>query len=485
MAKGGSGFAASVWKARRSALNSAAPWPGPQVAQERVLGIQRKLHKWAGDDQDRRFTDLHNLVCDPATLMVAWQRVRANRGSRSAGVDRQNAYDVEQRLGVEQFLDGLREELRSGSFRPVSVRERLIPKRGGKLRRLGIPTVRDRVVQAALKLVLEPIFEADFQPCSYGFRPGRRAQDAIAEIHHLTSSPRNYGWIVEADIEACLEPSSHCLRVHGRGVEQPVVGRNPDSQALSAALADVDGLQLAALDTLQHGLAADAEGSHRVDDRDVAGGRLVDEQRAELVVDADPPRSAGGVLLAGDEPGLQPAKQRGGGDAELVGGLAHGEQLAVGWLDRRLVGGDASVAAQAADDDLGEPLAGGGAAALAVEDPGDRGVVVVRGEPGEQRDRVLVGADRGLRLGERNGELGDRAAPPADRDGRAALLALDVEDDFLDQAAQELLAVAVGCARRGPDAAEVGAERQQPLALLVGEGARPLLFAQRELGLGL
>jgi hypothetical protein len=72
MAKGGSGFAALIWKARRSALNSAAPWPGPQVAQERVLGIQRKLHKWAEDDQDRRFTDLHNLVCDPATLMVAW-----------------------------------------------------------------------------------------------------------------------------------------------------------------------------------------------------------------------------------------------------------------------------------------------------------------------------------------------------------------------------------------------------------------------------
>ena len=111
------------------------------MAQERVLGIQRKLHKWAEDDQGRRFTDLHNLVCDPATLMVAWQRVRANRGSRSAGVDRQNAYDVEQRLGVEKFLGGLREELRAGSFWPVSVRERLIPKRGGKLRRLGIPTV--------------------------------------------------------------------------------------------------------------------------------------------------------------------------------------------------------------------------------------------------------------------------------------------------------------------------------------------------------
>src|SRR4051795_11566492 len=157
MAKGGSGPAAVVWKARRSALNSVAPWPEPEWAQARVLGIQRKLHRWAGDDQDRRFQDLHNLVCDPATLMVAWQRVRANRGSRSAGVDRQNAYDIERRLGVERFLGELREELRSGTFRPVSVKERLISKRSGKLRRLGIPTVGDRVVQAALKLVLEPI----------------------------------------------------------------------------------------------------------------------------------------------------------------------------------------------------------------------------------------------------------------------------------------------------------------------------------------
>jgi RNA-directed DNA polymerase len=86
-------------------------------------------------------------------------------------------------LGVERFLAGLREELRSGGYRPVAVRQRAIPKRGGKLRCLGIATVRDRVVQAALKLVLEPIFEVDFESCSYGFRPGRRAQDAIAEVH--------------------------------------------------------------------------------------------------------------------------------------------------------------------------------------------------------------------------------------------------------------------------------------------------------------
>ncbi len=207
MAKGGSRLAESVWKAGRSSLNSGAPLPELKVAEQRVLGIQRTLHKWADDDQDRRFEDLHNLVCDPATLVVAWERVRANRGSRSAGVDGQTAAYVEQVLGVEQFLAGLREELRSGSYRPDAVKQRAIPKRGGKLRYLGIATVRDRVVQAALKLVLEPIFEVDFEPCSYGFRPGRRAWDAIAEVRHFSS--RSYEWIVEADIQACFDELSH------------------------------------------------------------------------------------------------------------------------------------------------------------------------------------------------------------------------------------------------------------------------------------
>src|SRR4051794_16653160 len=203
MAKDGSGLAAPVWNARRPSLNSDAPWSTPEAAAARVLGIQRKLHKWASDDQDRRFTDLHNLVCDPATLQVAWLRVRANRGSRSAGVDGDTAYYVEHRLGVQPLLTELREELRSGSYRPLPVRERMIPKRDGKLRRLGIATIRDRVVQAAMKLVLEPIFEVDFAPCSYGFRPGRRAQDAIDAIRVAAKEGRR--WIVDADIRAYFD----------------------------------------------------------------------------------------------------------------------------------------------------------------------------------------------------------------------------------------------------------------------------------------
>ena len=105
------------------------------------------------------------------------------------------------------FLDELRSQLRDRSFCPLPVRERMIPKAGGKRRRLGIATVRDRVVQASLKLVLEPIFEADFLPCSYGFRPNRRTHDAVAEVRHLTS--HSYEWIVEGDITACFDEISH------------------------------------------------------------------------------------------------------------------------------------------------------------------------------------------------------------------------------------------------------------------------------------
>jgi len=181
------------------------------LAVRRVREIQNKLHRWATGDPHRRFDDLFNLVCDPAFLLVAWDRVRGNKGARTAGVDGQTAYYVEAVQGVEGFLDRLRSGLKDRSFQPLPVRERMIPKPGGsgtkRYRRLGIPAVRDRVVQASLKLVLEPIFEADFDPGSYGFRPERRAHDAIAETHHFAK--HSYEWVLEGDIEACFDEISH------------------------------------------------------------------------------------------------------------------------------------------------------------------------------------------------------------------------------------------------------------------------------------
>ncbi|MFF3059323.1 group II intron reverse transcriptase/maturase [Streptomyces sp. NPDC057909] len=176
-------------------------------AERRVLEIQTKLHRWATDDPHRRFDDLFNLVVDPAFMLVAWDRVRGNKGARTAGVDGKTAHFIEAEQGVEYFLDKLRSQIKDRSFRPVPVRERMIPKANGKLRRLGIPTVADRVVQASLKLVLEPIFEAEFLPCSYGFRPMRRAHDAIAETRFLASN--SYKWLVEGDIEACFDTIDH------------------------------------------------------------------------------------------------------------------------------------------------------------------------------------------------------------------------------------------------------------------------------------
>lgn len=190
----------------KASVNSGESWSSLEEARLRVLRMQTKLHLWATRDKGRVFDDLHNLVYDPAFLVCAWGRVHRNEGSRTAGVDGVIPRDLPS-IPV-QFLSDLRRELKERTYRPLPVRERLIPKPGTtKKRRLGIPTAADRVVQAALKLVVEPIFEADFCPVSYGFRPRRRAQDAVAEIHQFTT--KRYEWVFEADIEACFDNINH------------------------------------------------------------------------------------------------------------------------------------------------------------------------------------------------------------------------------------------------------------------------------------
>jgi RNA-directed DNA polymerase len=127
-------------------VNTGAPGLAPAGSWARVSKMQAKLHCWAVADPGRCFGDLFNLVHDPATLMVAWQRVVGNTGARSAGVDGRRPIDVGQDTGVQKFLDDLRSAVRVGTFRPMPVRERMIPKPGGsgKMRRLGIPAVADR-----------------------------------------------------------------------------------------------------------------------------------------------------------------------------------------------------------------------------------------------------------------------------------------------------------------------------------------------------
>src|SRR5512140_2322698 len=184
----------------------AVAWPDDFTASVMVRRMQAKLHRWATEDPGRRFGDLFNLVYDPAFLVTAWQRVSTNKGAKTAGIDKATVAVIETQVGVVAFLGQIRDLLKSGEFRPVEVRQVMIPKGNtGRFRKLGIPTIADHVVQASLKLVLEPIFEADFKPCSYGFRPNRRAHDAISEIYHLASRPKNYHWVFETDIKACFD----------------------------------------------------------------------------------------------------------------------------------------------------------------------------------------------------------------------------------------------------------------------------------------
>lgn len=189
--------------------NPGVTWPQPEAAAEVVRRMQIKLHRWASEDSARRFDDLHNLVYDPAFLVLAFARVAGNAGSRTPGVDRVTVATIRSQVGVEVFLGEIRAQLKSRTFSPMPTRQVMIPKASGKVRALGIPTVADRVVQAALKLVLEPIFEADFLPCSYGFRPYRRAADAVADIQHITT--RGYEWVLEADIQSCFDTIDHTV----------------------------------------------------------------------------------------------------------------------------------------------------------------------------------------------------------------------------------------------------------------------------------
>jgi RNA-directed DNA polymerase len=186
-----------------------------------LLIEQRKLYARSYDNPDHVFRKLWGLLTDSRNLRLAFSRVARNRGRRTAGVDGLTVRSVVAR-GVDAFANEVREELRSGAFRPSPVRRVLIPKPGqpGKFRPLGIPTVRDRVVQAAMKSILEPIFEADFYPCSYGFRPGRSAHAALEELRKLLS-PRHveteagtemrfpYQWAIEGDIKGCFDNIDH------------------------------------------------------------------------------------------------------------------------------------------------------------------------------------------------------------------------------------------------------------------------------------
>ncbi len=167
---------------------------------DKVRQLQRKLYVCAKRSRRRRFHALYDRIYRSDVLWEAWRRVRSNGGA--AGVDAETIRAIEER-GPEEFLAEIHEALREGRYRPSPVKRRYIPKADGKQRPLGIPTVRDRVVQMAAKIVMEPIFEADFQPCSYGFRPKKSAQQALEAIRVAGNQGHNF--VVDADIQGYFD----------------------------------------------------------------------------------------------------------------------------------------------------------------------------------------------------------------------------------------------------------------------------------------
>lgn len=172
--------------------------------EDRTTVLQTKLYQAAVRDRARRFHALYDKLYLPYVMQRAWEMVKRNRGA--GGIDGQTLEDIEA-YGVDRFLEETAQAVREQTYRPVPVRRVHIPKADGTPRPLGIPTVRDRVVQAAAKLVLEPIFEADFEGCSFGFRPGRGPQDALASV--ADHACQGFRWVVDADLEQFFDHLDH------------------------------------------------------------------------------------------------------------------------------------------------------------------------------------------------------------------------------------------------------------------------------------
>jgi group II intron reverse transcriptase/maturase len=170
----------------------------------KVQEFQRKLYLKAKSEINFRFYALYDKIYRIDVLTEAWKRVRENHGS--AGIDGQTIEDIE-KAGVEDFLKGIQQELRTGKYQPEPARRVYIPKPDGRQRPLSIPTIKDRVVQMALKIVIEPIFEADFEDNSYGYRPKRSPQQAVEEVYKYL----NYGYnkVIDADLEDCFGTIPH------------------------------------------------------------------------------------------------------------------------------------------------------------------------------------------------------------------------------------------------------------------------------------
>lgn len=187
--------------------------------------MQRKLSAWATQDKEMKFFDLYHLLYDEDWLRLAHDYVKQNAGSITAGCDGINMSTFDENL--EMNLQAIKEDLKSETFKPDPVRRVYIPKPNGKRRPLGIPAIKDRIVQEALRMILEPIFEADFSQYSFGFRPTRRTMDAARYIQWSASERKKFFWVIEGDISSYFDTIHHpkLLRLVGRRIKDKKILR--------------------------------------------------------------------------------------------------------------------------------------------------------------------------------------------------------------------------------------------------------------------
>jgi group II intron reverse transcriptase/maturase len=200
------------------------------------LNVQRKLYRWSRENPEGQYRELWNWITDIRNLRVAWQTVATNKGKRTPGADGVTVKRIH-KLGKNAYLEGVRKELRSGSYVPSPSRRVLIPKPGkpGEFRPLGILIIKDRIVQCAVKQIIEPLFEARFWHVSYGFRPGRGCHGALEHIRLALWSSRKAEdgkrhdypcqWVIEGDIKGCFDHISHyhvMERIRDRSADRKV-----------------------------------------------------------------------------------------------------------------------------------------------------------------------------------------------------------------------------------------------------------------------
>ena len=182
---------------------------------EKVQDFQRGLYLKAKRKETKRFYSLYDKVYRRDVLVESWRRVKANKGC--AGIDGKTIEDIEKR-GIRTFLEEIQKELKEKTYRPDYIKRVYIPKPNGDKRPLGIATIKDRVVQMAVKIVIEPIFEVEFQDCSYGFRPKRSAHQALKEVKGWLN--KGYTKVVDADLKSYFDtiPHSHLMELIARRI---------------------------------------------------------------------------------------------------------------------------------------------------------------------------------------------------------------------------------------------------------------------------